>query len=84
MSKRRLPGEIVRRKPGSGFDAEPSLVRLPEMVEFERDSEMCNLCDDSHCRKFGSVYVTNGRYRGQQLHHISECQMDDVVPVEAS
>ena len=37
MSKRREPGEVVRRRPGSGFvgDAEPSLVKVPEGKAYE-------------------------------------------------
>jgi len=39
MSKRRSPGEIVRRTPGSGFvgSVEPMLVKVPEGKAYEFD-----------------------------------------------
>jgi hypothetical protein len=40
MSKRRKPGEIVQRKPGSGFagSTEPQLVKVPEGKAYEYDT----------------------------------------------
>jgi len=39
VSKRRLPGEVVKRKAGSGFvgSAEPSLIKVPEGKTYEFD-----------------------------------------------
>ena len=39
MSKRRKPGEIVSRRPGSGFcgSADPQLVKVPEGKPYEMD-----------------------------------------------
>jgi hypothetical protein len=44
MSTRRKPGEIVRRKPGSGFcgSAEPQLVKVPEGRAYEADCVISN------------------------------------------
>jgi len=40
MSKRRSPGEIVKRKAGSGFvgSEEPSLVKVPDGKTYEFDT----------------------------------------------
>ena len=39
MSKRRKPGEVVKRRPGSGFCGaeEPQLVKVPEGKTYEAD-----------------------------------------------
>ena len=79
-SKRRRPGEIVRRKPGSCFvmAGEPSLVRLSD----ESDGRLpyvdsCMVCDDPECREWGNVQIVDGPYKGQWMCHLSECQMED-------
>lgn len=81
MSKRRKPGEIVKRVPGSCFlgAEEPSLVRLTD----ESDGDMhymdtyCFLCDDPDCTEWANVQVVGGPHNGEWLCHLSECRMED-------
>jgi len=79
MSKRRSPGEIVKRKAGSGFvgSEEPSLVKVPEGRAYEFDvvvgpdgnprtvSEIHNGIDDIYeiCPHRGTPFIVN-------KHHI--------------
>lgn len=86
-SKRRRPGEIVRRKPGSCFvgSAEPSLVRLSD----ESDGDLhyvdsCMLCDDPKCQEWGNVQIVDWPHKGGWMHHLSECQMEDADGNEES
>lgn len=77
MSKRRKPGEIVRRLPGSGFcgAAEPSLVIIPDD---EAEIDYCMMyCGDPDCREYANLRIAEGPFKGQCLYHISECQMQD-------
>jgi len=81
MSKRRTPGEIVHRKPGSCFlgAAEPSLVRLTD----ENDGNLhdveawCHLCEDPDCQEWANVQIVDGPEKGGWMYHLSECQMED-------
>lgn len=93
MSKRRQPGEIVRRTPGSGFlaDAEPQFVRVPDGAKFldydgldsEGEGERCTMgCGDKHCREWANVEVVGGPHAGKHLYHIAECQMSDASAEE--
>jgi hypothetical protein len=78
MSKRRKPGEVVRRKPGSGFvgSASPEFVRVPD--EPIEDWHPCILsCGDDDCREYENLEVV-GEHDGATMCHISECQMEDV------
>ena len=88
MSKRRQPGEIVIRRPGSGFvsDAEPRCVQVPNWPEYgEYDSpdskgeaSRCMLsCGDKDCREWANVKVVGGEFDGEMMCHISECEMSD-------
>lgn len=84
MSKRRRPGEIVKRQPGSCFvgAAEPELVRLTD----ESDGELhavetwCSLCDDPDCQEWANVEIVSGEFAGEWMCHLSECQMEDAPP----
>lgn len=77
MSKRRKPGDIVRRRPGSGFcaAAEPSLVQIPEDEEWLP----CSLgCGDKDCREWPNLLIVEeGPHKGGYFYHISECEMED-------
>ena len=80
MSKRRQPGEIVRRCPGSCFcgsaSPSPELVRLTDELDGDlHDSTFpCPLCDDPDCREWANVQIvgTSG-----WMCHLSECEMED-------
>jgi hypothetical protein len=86
MSKRRRPGEIVARRPGSCFcgSVEPALVRLSD----ESDGELhdcdhpCMMhCGDDDCVEWANVQVVGGEHDGGWMYHLPECQMSD-PPVE--
>lgn len=77
MSKRRSPGEIVRRTPGSGFcgSSDPEFVRVPDDPE---EIDYCMLdCGDPLCREYANLKVLGGPHDGKTLCHIAECQMED-------
>lgn len=79
MSKRRQPGEIVKRKPGSGFvgSAEPELVQVPNLPEYKTEAEHCMIsCGDPHCTEWANLPVI-GPVENNFIFHISECQMED-------
>ena len=83
MSKRRKPGEIVVRRPGSGFlgDAEPRLVRVPAQPEFEDEAAPCCLsCGDDACTEWANLRIVGGPHDGKRLCHIAECEMSDPAP----
>ena len=80
MSKRRQPGEVVVRRPGSGFlgAAEPRLVRVPERPAYDNDAAPCILdCGDKRCREWANLRIVGGPDDGAHLCHISECEMSD-------
>lgn len=81
MSKRRQPGEIVRRSPGSGFLSgwEPALVQVPLEPAYSDEVSYCELtCGDRDCREWANLLVIDGEFAGKTLCHIAECQMSDV------
>lgn len=91
MSKRRQPGEVVVRRPGSGFlgTAEPRLVRVPERPEYDDEGEPGSLgeaapcildCGDPDCREWANLRIVGGPHDGKHLCHISECEMSDPAP----
>lgn len=80
MSKRRKPGEVVRRIPGSGFlgAEDPKYVRVPTEPHYEDEMAPCIMgCGDDDCREWANLEVVGGKWDGQCLCHISECQMED-------
>lgn len=88
MSKRRSPGEVVRRLPGSGFTAseEPYYIRVPDEPEYTTESASCMYgCGDDDCREYTNVRIIGGVHDGEYMYHISECEMtdlkmDDITP----
>ena len=84
MSQRRKPGDLVRRKAGSGFlaNSEPTLVRIPVDADPEEETGPCLLgCGDPECQEWANLEVIEDGYapvRDPYLYHISECQMEDV------
>ena len=84
MSIRRNPGEIVKRKPGSGFigSAEPELIRVPDGQEYNEAEPWCMLCLDPDCREYANLEIVNEKFERTNnfLYHISECQMETVAP----
>lgn len=78
MSKRRQPGEIVRRLPGSCFCGSPTpeLVRLTDSSDGELHdcSQPCMVCEDPECREWANVQVVD---TGRWMFHLSECEMED-------
>jgi hypothetical protein len=81
MSKRRQPGEIVVRIPGSGFlgSADPAVIQVPEMPNYDEETMFCMLCDDKQCREWANLKIIGGEHDGKFLFHISECQMKDLA-----
>lgn len=80
MSQRRKPGEIVRRKPGSGFtgDADPEWVMVPLEPAYSEEADPCILgCGDPDCREWANLEITSGQFKGQTIYHISECELLD-------
>lgn len=82
MSKRRQPGEIIKRCAGSGFVAspEPDLLQVPSQPIYDREATFCMLdCGDRKCREWANLeIVTNdGLGTGHFMYHISECEMFD-------
>jgi len=80
MSKRRKPGDIVRRKPGSGFlgSADPERIRIPSDVSIEDETIPCMLdCGDRECQEWANLEVVEGEFKDSRLYHISECEMFD-------
>lgn len=84
MSKRRQQGEIVVRRPGSGFlgAVEPRWVQVPFLPAYASEdaggeAAPCILCDDPDCREWANLKVVGGEYDGKPLHHIGECEMED-------
>lgn len=76
MSKRRKPGDTVRRSPGSGFlgAAEPSLLRISE----GELPDPCILgCGDPDCQEWANLEILEGEFKGEFLYHISECCLGD-------
>lgn len=82
MSKRRQPGEIVKRIPGSGFlgAASPQLIQVPFEPKYTQEAETCLVCLDGHCREWANLEVIDENHQktGQFLYHISECEMMDL------
>jgi len=79
MSIRRKPGEIVRRRPGSGFisEAEPAFIQVPEDEAYTLEADPCMLnCGDPECREWANLQIVDGEHAGQTLFHISECEME--------
>lgn len=77
MSKRRQPGEIVRRCPGSCFcgSPDPELVRLTDESDGElHDIQPCMVCDDPDCREWANVQIAG---TDRWMCHLSECEMED-------
>lgn len=75
MSRRRSPGDVVQRAPGSGFvgSPEPSKVRI-----CDDPPDPCLLgCGDPACREWPNLEVVEGPFKGNYLYHVSECQMSD-------
>lgn len=85
MSIRRNPGEVVRRKPGSGFigGIEPEFVKVPEGENFDNNC-ICMLCDDTECREWSNLEVLDEFGKPLEpkdyIYHISECEMETVCP----
>ena len=83
MSKRRQPGEIVARKPGSAFvgSGEPRLVRLTDETNGElHDIDSClGLCDDPNCQEWANVQIVAGPRKSRWMCHLSECMMEDLM-----
>lgn len=99
MSTRRMPGEVVKRKPGSGMcgSAEPKYIRVPEGNKYlweglnpeeagydpewpshrEGEAELCNLCEEPKCRQWANLEIVEGEFKGGNMCHISECEMED-------
>jgi len=79
MSRRRSPGEIVKRTPGSGFlgNAEPSLIQVPPEEAYTAEADPCLICDDPECREWANLKIVAGPLTGEFLYHISECEMKD-------
>lgn len=78
MSKRRQPGDIVRRKPGSCFvgSAEPELVRLTDETDGKLHGiDSCLICDDLECQEWANAQVVGAE--NEWMYHLSECQMED-------
>lgn len=83
MSKRRKPGEVVRRLPGSGFvgSADPQMVRIPSGHDFVDQADPCMMgCGDPECREWANLEIVEGPHTGQFIYHISECEMVDSDP----
>lgn len=77
MSRRRQPGEIVKRIAGSGFVSsdEPELLEIPGPDTFEYESGPCMLgCDDKHCTEFANLRIVG---TNSYIYHLSECEMLD-------
>lgn len=71
MSKRRQPGDVVARRPGSGFHAseKPRIVQIVPGTD-----DWCALdCGDPKCREW-DVQTLDG---GDVIYHVSECEMED-------
>lgn len=83
MSKRRQPGDVVARKPGSAFcgSGEPRLVRLSDERDGElHDIDSClGLCDDPDCQEWANVQIMAGPHNGNWMCHLSECMMEDLT-----
>lgn len=83
MSKRRRPGEIVARKPGSAFlgAGQPRLVRLTDETDGGlHDIDLCvGLCDDPECQEWANVEIIVGPHKGGWMFHLSECMMEDLT-----
>lgn len=94
MSKRRNPGEIVKRRAGSGFvsSEEPNLIRVPsgKAFEFEWQRMDAGWADNpggeaKYCMlSCGDPYCREWANveivgaNGGFLYHVSECEMMDV------
>lgn len=79
MSKRRSPGDIVKRKPGSCFigNEYPQIVRLSDSKDGDLHYiDSCPLCDDPECQEWANVHIVG--IEDGWLFHLSECQMEDV------
>lgn len=65
----------------SGFVAsgEPKFVQVPKEPQYTEEADFCmNNCGDSECREWANLKIVGDiKYEGQELYHISECQMDD-------
>ncbi len=80
MSKRRSPGEIVKRRPGSGFlsSAEPELIKVPDGEAYGTEADTCMLgCGDRECREWANLEIVSGPSKGEFLYHVAECEMSD-------
>ena len=77
LNKRRSPGEIVRRKPNSGYTSsvDPELIKIPIGEEYN-DTMPC-WCDNRGCREWANLEIMSGPYTGEHIYHISECEMLD-------
>lgn len=84
MSKRRKPGEIVKRAPNSGFiiGGNPKFLQVPYDPDEESFCLMCPPKDRANCREYANLRVIGGPYHGKELYHVSECQMEDADPKE--
>lgn len=82
MSKRRKPGEIVQRSPGSGFvaDADPQFVQIPFEPEYTTEAGWCMVCEEKGCREWANLKIVGGKWDGHFICHISECELSDAPP----
>lgn len=82
MSKRRVAGQIVYKRPGAGFSGQGSYV----MLEAEVNHEPCVMgCGDPDCCGWSDCrgYDDSLRPTDVWFYHVYECQMDDVWEPEA-
>ena len=82
MSQRRSVGDIVYLAPGSGFIIASNVFRVKLLGEpvdqIGLPYSICmEDCGDQACREWYNVEIVEGEYKGQQLPHVSECQMFD-------
>jgi len=84
MSKRRNPGDVVRKVPGAGFVGESLVCRIPDY--FGDIPEPCFASlhrgePDDECMEWPNLEVldANGDVVGHCCH-VAECEMEDLDP----
>lgn len=82
MSKRRKVDDIVRKSFTAGFIKEACVIRLVELetdpIRLRYPSHCILKCGDDECREWDNVEVLENDEVAGYLHHISECQMEDL------
>lgn len=81
MSVRRISGEWVWLRAGSGFIVESNRLRAELQPEDLSDRTSCMLeCGDPECREWATLWTESdplNRFERQPLYHVSECEMFD-------